>query len=311
MYDSTRPAEIPADAQMVAGYVDGMYAWGPQDWARFPHAVHVEISAVGTDRGTVVDVEVGCVWPPESAVPWVRRARARGVDPTVYCNWSNDLQHVKAAFIRAGEPEPHYWVARYDGQAEVPEGTVGKQYQAPEAPGAAQAGGHYDVSSMADYWPGVDGDDDMGQLEGRQAEMLQQIYDGMCKPYLAGVGDFGDVQTRLGRLFRDLDPAAMEQYGTLDPGDLTNAIVSPYSLLYKTIYPLLQGYAVQLETLATALTDDDTHSAADLVAAMRAALADLLSSEVHIQLTPRTVSADPAAITAAPVITGELTGATS
>jgi hypothetical protein len=101
-------------------------------------------------------VETGCVWPPENAVPWVQRARARGVDPTVYCNWQYGLPGVRAAFIRAGVPEPHYWVAKYDGVREVPAGTVGKQHSAPEGDGVAHAPGHYDISSIADHWPGVD-----------------------------------------------------------------------------------------------------------------------------------------------------------
>lgn len=173
MYDSTRPSAIPADAEMVAGYVDGIYRWKPEDWARFPNAVKVEISAIGTDRGTVVDVETGCVWPPENAVPWVQRARARGVDPTVYCNWLNDLGPTRAAFDRAGVTQPHYWVAKYDGIAEIPKGTVGKQYRAPEGPTWAPAPGHYDMSAMADYWPGVDGAEMSEQAEKNIARILE------------------------------------------------------------------------------------------------------------------------------------------
>lgn len=156
MYDSVSPAAIPADAEVVAGYVDGRFAWSQSDWDRFRNATKVTISAVGSAVAHVVDVEVGCVWPPENAVPWVLRARAAGYDPTVYCNWQNDLPNVKAAFLRAGVPEPHYWVARYDGVAEVPAGTVGKQYAAPEAPAYARASGHYDISAIASHWPGVD-----------------------------------------------------------------------------------------------------------------------------------------------------------
>lgn len=173
MYDSTRPAAIPTSAEMVAGYVDGIYRWRPEDWARFPRAVKVEISAIGTDRGTVVDVEQGCVWPPENAVPWVQRARARGVDPTVYCNWMNDLGPTRAAFDRAGVAQPHYWVAKYDGIAEIPKGTVGKQYRAPEGPTWAPAPGHYDMSAIADYWPGVDGAEDMAGLTPEEHAWLE------------------------------------------------------------------------------------------------------------------------------------------
>lgn len=152
MYDSVNAGAIPRDAEMVAGYVDGKFAWSQADWDRFPNAVKVTISAVGTRLAHVVDVEQGCVWPVENAVPWVQWARANGIDPTVYCNWQNDLHRVRLAFDQAGVEQPHYWVAKYDGRREIPAGTVGKQYMAPES----GAPGHYDVSSIANYWPGVD-----------------------------------------------------------------------------------------------------------------------------------------------------------
>ena len=78
MYDSTDADAIPRDAQMVAGYVDGRYAWSGEDWARFAeHTVRVRISAVGaTHLAEVFDVEVGCIWPPANVVPLVQRARA-------------------------------------------------------------------------------------------------------------------------------------------------------------------------------------------------------------------------------------------
>lgn len=157
MYDSVAPAAIPRDAQMVAGYVDGRYAWSKEDWGRFPNATKVTISAIGTALAHVVDVEVGCVWPPERAVPWVRRARAAGIDPTVYVNERNDWGPTKRAFDAAGEPHPHWWVANYDNRAGyLPPGAVARQYA-----NEPLAGGHYDLSTVADYWPGVDEEDDV------------------------------------------------------------------------------------------------------------------------------------------------------
>ncbi|MEU4804302.1 hypothetical protein [Actinosynnema sp. NPDC023587] len=162
MYDSTRPWEIPAGAEMVAGYVDGRWAWSQEAWDRFRNAIKVRISAVGaTHHAEVFDVEPGCIWPPENVVPLVVRARAAGIDPTVYCNRRNHWAGVRAVFDAADVPQPHYWVAEYDGVAEVPAGSVGKQYRAPEASGKAKSPAHYDISSMADYWPGVDEEDNM------------------------------------------------------------------------------------------------------------------------------------------------------
>jgi hypothetical protein len=149
-YDSVNPAAIPMNAAVVMGYVDGPYAWTPLEWSWFPRAVRVRIATrASTNSGHVLDVEQGDA-TPEQAVQWVRMRRAAGEDPSVYCNaatWPN----VRAAFGAAGVPEPHYWIAHYDGSTAIPAGAVAKQYNDP--PGS---GGDYDISAVADYWPGVD-----------------------------------------------------------------------------------------------------------------------------------------------------------
>lgn len=62
MYDSVDWQKIPANAKMVAGYVDGAFAWPAEAWARFPKAAHVRISVIPPgdpkDAG-VLDVESG------------------------------------------------------------------------------------------------------------------------------------------------------------------------------------------------------------------------------------------------------------
>jgi hypothetical protein len=167
MYDSTSPWDVPRDAQLIAGYVDGRYRWPQEWWDLFPHSVHVRISAIGEEVAPVGDVEKGCIWPVGNAVPWVRRARAAGYDPTIYVNHDNDWGPCRAAFHAAGEPEPHWWVARYDGVAIIPNGAIGKQYAHPADPPGSRPSGpwevdkHYDVSVVADYWPGIDTGDDM------------------------------------------------------------------------------------------------------------------------------------------------------
>jgi CHAP domain len=151
MYDSTNPADIPADAQMVAGYVDGIYAWSAEGWARFPNAVKVRIAVFSsTNDGHVLDVEPGCS-TPASAPGWVLMRRAAGVDPSVYCNTST-WPTVKAAFQSAGVPEPHWWIAAYPGNgANLYAGSVAHQYANP-----LTSGGHFDLTVVG-YWPGVDG----------------------------------------------------------------------------------------------------------------------------------------------------------
>lgn len=150
MYDSVTPSAIPATATMVAGYVDGIYAWPPSAWARFPRAVHVPIAVfASTNAGVVLDVETGDATPAQ-APGWVQRRRTAGVDPTVYCNLGM-WPAVRRAFDAAQVPQPHYWIARYSADQTIPAGAVAVQYADPPA-----SGGQWDISAVADYWPGVD-----------------------------------------------------------------------------------------------------------------------------------------------------------
>lgn len=150
MYDSTAPGDIPLEAKMVAGYVDGPYAWPQSGWARFPDAVKVRIAiAPWTDDGEVLDVEQYDA-SPQQAPGWVQLRRRSGADPTVYCSRSA-WPTVWSEFQRQGVPQPHYWIAQYDNVAALPSGAVAKQYIDPP-----QSGGHWDLSLVADFWPGVD-----------------------------------------------------------------------------------------------------------------------------------------------------------
>lgn len=148
MYDSINASAIPADAQMVAGYVDGAFMWSAADWARFPNAVHVGIAVfASTNAGQVLDVESGNATPQE-APAWCRMRQAAGQIPTVYCSDST-WPAVTAAFSAAGMPAPQWWQALYDYVAQLPPGCVAKQYtdNPPSNP--------YDTSVVADQWPGV------------------------------------------------------------------------------------------------------------------------------------------------------------
>ncbi|MGH3625886.1 MAG: hypothetical protein ACRDRL_00345 [Sciscionella sp.] len=147
MYDAVTWQNIPASAAMVAGYDDGGFAWPLAAWTRFPHAVKVHITVFSANEAQVLDVENGDATPAQ-APGWAQERRKAGQDPTVYCNAST-WPDVRAAFGRQRVAEPHYWIADYDGRAEIPAGAVAKQYLGgPTAP--------VDVSAVADYWPGVD-----------------------------------------------------------------------------------------------------------------------------------------------------------
>jgi hypothetical protein len=144
MYDSTTAADIPADAEVVAGYVDGKYAWSPADWARFPNAVKVRITVFGgTLDADVLDVEPGDATAQEAA-DWVRQKNARGERPTIYCGGYN-----RAAVDAACRGLAYdIWLADPNGIAHLAADTVATQYAWRGANNE-----HYDMSLCADWWP--------------------------------------------------------------------------------------------------------------------------------------------------------------
>jgi len=153
MYDADDPYDIPEDAELVAGYIDGRRTtWKAEWWNRFKRAKLVTISAVGERwDADIFDVEPECIWPPENVLPLIATARKNGRWPTVYCNRRNHLPYIRTMFRVRGIEEPPYLVAEYDGVAEIPDGTIGKQFKHPP-----QIGLHYDLSVVVDRWIGVD-----------------------------------------------------------------------------------------------------------------------------------------------------------
>jgi hypothetical protein len=153
MYDAVTPTNIPVTAQMVAGYLlPSSYAWSQTSWDRFPNSVHVRIAVRASTRdGHVIDCETGDA-TPAGAAAWAHQRRADGYPyPTVYCSVSAQAA-VIAAFNAIREPLPLWWLAHYNNLDQLPggPGVVADQYADP---------GPYDRSIVADFWPGVDGDD--------------------------------------------------------------------------------------------------------------------------------------------------------
>ncbi len=164
MYDGVTATRLPVSAAVVGGYVDGLYKWSAADWARFPRSVKVRIAVFATTNdGHVLDVEPGDATPAQS-VDWVLMRRKAGVDPTVYMN-SSTWSTVRSAFQARRVAEPHYWVAAYDDKAVIPAGAIGKQYYNNDTLG-------YDLSVVADYWPGVDPRPTPNPTEPRENEMI-------------------------------------------------------------------------------------------------------------------------------------------
>ena len=147
MYDSTNPDDIPATAEIVAGYVDGAFVWPATGWARFAGATHVTIAVDPATWADVLDVETGNPATPATSVAWVSTMRLHGRIPTIYCNRSS-WPTLRAAFTAAGVGEPGWWVAEWTGSEHTIAGTVAVQYANPDT-----SGGHYDLSTTVPGWP--------------------------------------------------------------------------------------------------------------------------------------------------------------
>lgn len=139
--------EFPA-AELVAGYVDGLYAWSLAEWALFPPpAEHVTIAvSASVNAGDVLDVETGDA-APDQTHDWIAMRRAAGLwRPTIYCNMSTvpAVRQGTGSLVLGRDYD--LWVADYDGSTtDVYPLAVAKQYRTT---------GSYDVSAVYDdAWP--------------------------------------------------------------------------------------------------------------------------------------------------------------
>jgi hypothetical protein len=167
MYDAIRAATIPSWAQMVAGYCDTIRIpqWTDAEWRLFETVPRVRIAKkASTNDGHVLDVEVGDA-KPEEAPGWVRMRRNSGMNPSVYCNLAT-WPRVRSAFYNSNVDEPWYWIAKYDGDPNWPTGWEAAGVVAKQWKNTAD----WDISSVADYWPGVD---KMPTTSGKEIEMVQ------------------------------------------------------------------------------------------------------------------------------------------
>lgn len=151
MADSTNPFDIPAGKfPIVAGYVDGRYAWPAAGWKYHDASLHVTIAVSSlTNAGTVLDVERYDATPAE-APGWVAMRRRAGVQPAIYASRSV-IPTLEGAFRAVGEPFPLWWIAEWTGTPHFVGGSIATQYA-----DSVMVGAHYDLSLVGDYWPGLD-----------------------------------------------------------------------------------------------------------------------------------------------------------
>jgi len=133
-------------AAMVAGYLNGSYAWSQSQWDLFPDADHVTISVTaGANEGDVLDVESGDATPDQTA-GWIAMRKAAGLfRPTIYCSRGV----IPAVRVGTGsfilDKDYDIWVADYTGAAHELTGCAATQYESTA---------NYDVSAVYDTgWP--------------------------------------------------------------------------------------------------------------------------------------------------------------
>jgi hypothetical protein len=148
MYDATggKAHNIPANAEIVLVKIDGTYLWTAAEIALFPNALKPTVTIEGNDAD-VADVETGAM-EPQDAPGWALFGFQDGKKPTVYVEQSN-WQTVIDEFNSQGVAQPNYIIAAYETppQATMIAGAIAHQYE---------DNGLYDLSVVADYWPGVD-----------------------------------------------------------------------------------------------------------------------------------------------------------
>jgi hypothetical protein len=168
MRDSNEPGSIPIHGtELVAGYINGKYAWTQENFDRFRGIPHIFIDIFGDNpHAGVLDVEPQCA-KVEDAPPWVKARKALLPDahtPVIYCNRST-LTPLFNAMAAAGLHVVHdfrLWIATLDGTRKVADmtGVVAVQYKRArnqdknghftEEPGPAVTEGHFDESIVHD-----------------------------------------------------------------------------------------------------------------------------------------------------------------
>ena len=141
------------DTAMVAGYVNGLYAWTQAEWDLFPHAKHVTISITASaNAGDVLDVENGDATPAQTE-GWIRMRKSAGYyRPTIYCSRSviPEVRQGTGPYILGRDYD--IWAADWTGSPH--------EVTAPGSPSATccatqyESTEEYDVSAVYDSgWP--------------------------------------------------------------------------------------------------------------------------------------------------------------
>lgn len=219
MGDAVDVTALPEGLDLYLTYVDGAQTsghtaamvnrFGP---AIIPKLVYCTVTGASLSA-QVGDVERFDMTPAEGG-DWARRKLDAGRVPTVYCSASS--WHSQYGFVgdscgpRTGEVQ--WLIADYDDQPVIPPGAIGHQYQSTT----------YDRSVVADFWPGVDDqEDEMGQVTLWGDGTRLAVYSAH-----AGMRHLTPWEARALRTNPQLraQVANPDQPWQIDPGDLDNAL---------------------------------------------------------------------------------------
>lgn len=117
MYDDINLGLIPANAEAVAGYVNGRWPTYDAVVKKWPHAHHLSIAVTSHADADCLDVELGDA-TNVVAPAWVKRQQARGIRrPAVYTSVSN-AQNLINVLNKAGisRTQLRLWTAHYTGR---------------------------------------------------------------------------------------------------------------------------------------------------------------------------------------------------
>lgn len=165
MFDSTTVADVPSGGDLYLGYPDGNYRTVDGLHERFPRSRVVVTTVNGSTKGcNLVDCETGDT-VPETAVGYVKGEIKGGNDhPGVYTYVSSLAAVCHQVLAQGVNPasvlfmtahytgKPHLCDAKCYGQLPFEPRIIATQYAAP----GYGSRGHYDVSLVAPFWPGVD-----------------------------------------------------------------------------------------------------------------------------------------------------------
>ena len=191
MYDSITIADMPGDADVYLGYVNGSWPTFGQLAAKFPGKRYLDLAVSADHDATGLDVEVGDA-TPEQVPGWVARQHARGVAlPVVYAardTMTQVLQLVDRATIRVLTAHvgkgPHL-CGPACGWGFIADGT---QWAFP----GQGSPGHYDISMLVDtFFQSEDGNvalsqDDIAQVIAacQKAVQLEFVNDSAIANYV-------------------------------------------------------------------------------------------------------------------------------